>query len=204
MLKRNGQLARHAVPHYPGRLTDAENEAYQTAVASVQTELADLSTIAEALRGVENKGTEPMEAVGRPAEILVGSRDRWQARRSLMNLSQNEVLLCQKGGEFAIIERFPENSPYAKANGSAEITLIGNNERQVLQDYVENERQTLNLLAMDLQAKVSETLTAKHPDQNCKRVVEAITRRCDHEMNPPPTQTQATAPALKPSRGVRV
>ena len=39
--------------------------------------------------------------------------------------------------------------------------LSGNNERQVLQDYAQNERQTLQLLATDLTAKVRETLAAQ-------------------------------------------
>ena len=52
----------------------------------------------------------------------------------------------------------------------------------MLQDYAQNERQTLQLLATNLTAKVRETLAAQHPDVNCRRVVEAITRRCDYEV----------------------
>lgn len=204
MIKRNGQPARHHVPNYSGRLTDAENEAYQTAVASVQPELADLANIAQALRGVEYPGMGAVETMNSSAEIVVGSSDRWQVRRCLLKLNQSEVSLCQQGEEFAVIERFPENSPYAKANGSAEITQTGNTERQVLQDFVENERHALQLLATDLTAKVRENLAAQHPEQNCRRVVEAITQRCDHEINPTPSQTETTAPALKPTRGIRV
>jgi hypothetical protein len=89
-------------------------------------------------------------------------------------------------------------------NGPAEIMLTGNNERQVLQDYAQNERQTLQLLATDLTAKVRETLTAQHPDQNCRRVVEAITRRCEHEINPTQSQTETLAPALQQTHGIRV
>ncbi len=113
-----------------------------------------------------------------------------------MQLNQSEVFLCQKGTEFAVIERFSENSRYAAVNGPAEITLTGNNERQLLQDYVENERQTLQLLATDLTARVRETLAAQHPEQNCRRVVEAITRRCDHEITP--NQSQAESASLTP------
>jgi hypothetical protein len=82
--------------------------------------------------------------------------------------------------------------------------LTGNNERQVLQDYAQNERQTLQLLATDLTAKVRETLVAQHPDLNCRRVVEAITRRCDHEINPTQSQVETIAPALQQTHGIRV
>jgi hypothetical protein len=204
MIKRNGQPARHTVPHYSGRLTDAENEAYQTAVASVQSELADLTTVGQALRGVENPGLGTAGASGDPTEIVVGSSDPWQVRNCLVELNQSEVFLCQKGTEFAVIERFSENSRYAMANGPAEIMLTGNNERQVLQDYAQNERQTLQLLATDLTAKVRETLAAQHPDLNCRRVVEAVTRRCDYEINPTQSQAETIAPALQQTHGIRV
>jgi hypothetical protein len=204
MIKRNGQPARHTVPHYSGRLTDAENEAYQTAVAAVQSELADLTTVGQALRGVENPGLGTAGASGDPTEIVVGSSDPWQVRKCLVELNQSEVFLCQKGTEFAVIERFSENSRYAMANGPAEIMLTGNNERQVLQDYAQNERQTLQLLATDLTAKVRETLAAQHPDLNCRRVVEAVTRRCDYEINPTQSQAETIAPALQQTHGMRV
>jgi hypothetical protein len=204
MIKRNGQPARHTVPHYSGRLTDAENEAYQTAVAAVESELADLTTVGQALRGVENPGMGTAGASGDPTEIVVGSSDPWQVRKCLVELNQSEVFLCQKGTEFAVIERFSENSRYAIANGPAEIMLTGNNERQVLQDYAQNERQTLQLLATDLTAKVRETLAAQHPDLNCRRVVEAITRRCDYEINPTQSQAETIAPALQQTHGIRV
>ena len=204
MIKRNGQPGRHSVPNYSGRLTDAENEAYQTAVAAVQPQLADLSTIGQALRGMENPTPGTGETPGDPAEINVGSSERWQVRRCLVQLNQSEVFLCQKGTEFAVIERFSENSRYAAVNGPAEITLTGNNERQLLQDFVENERQTLQLLATDLTARVRETLAAEHPEQNCRRVVEAITRRCDHEITPNQSQAESITPALEQTQGMRV
>ena len=204
MIKRNGQPARHTVPQYSGRLTDAENEAYQTAVAAVESELADLTTVGQALRGVENPGMGTAVASGDPTEIVVGSSDPWQVRKCLVELNQSEVFLCQKGTEFAVIERFSENSRYAMANGPAEIMLTGNNERQVLQDYAQNERQTLQLLATDLTAKVRETLAAQHPDLNCRRVVEAVTRRCDYEINPTQSQAETIAPALQQTHGIRV
>jgi hypothetical protein len=204
MIKRNGQPGQHSVPNYSGRLTDAENEAYQTAVAAVQPQLADLSTIGQALRGMENSTAGTGETPGDPAEINVGSSESWQVRRCLVQLNQSEVFLCQKGTEFAVIERFSENSRYAAVNGPAEITLTGNNERQLLQDFVENERQTLQLLATDLTARVRETLAAEHPEQNCRRVVEAITRRCDHEITPNQSQAESITPALEQTQGIRV
>lgn len=204
MLKRNGQLERHSVPHFTGRLTDAEHEAYLTAVGFVRTELADLATISEALRGLENQGMGAVESVDAPTEIVTGKGERWQVRRCLVKLNQNEVCLCQRGTEFAIIERHPENSAYAQANGAAEITLTGNHERQLLQDFVQHERQALHLLSSDLTAKVNEKLAGQYPDLNCQRVVQAITQRCAQEVSPQTATAQTTPPPrISPARGVK-
>jgi len=204
MLKRNGQSERHSVPHFTGRLTDAEHEAYQTAVGFVQAELADLATISKALRDIEKQGMESVQASGTPTEIVTGKGERWQVRRCLVKLKENEVCLCQRGTEFAIIERHPEYSAYAQANGAAEITLTGNHERQLLQDFVQSERQALHLLTSDLTAKVSEKLAGQYPDLNCQRVVQAITQRCAQEVSPQTTTAQTTPPPrISPARGVK-
>ena len=200
MIKRNGQPARHDVPHYSGRLTDEENEAYQIGVTKVQAQLINIAAIGQALRTIETAETPAVQPAG---EIRVDN-EPWQFRRSLVQLTQSEVLLCRKGDEVAVVERFAENSRYATANGPAEILLTGNNERQVLQDFVENERQTLQLLASDLTAKIRETLAEERPELNCRRVVEAVERRCDYEINQTQSESETQSAAITQSQGIRV
>lgn len=203
MLKRNGQSERHRVPNFAGRLTDAEHEAYQTAVQFIQPELADLATIASALRGIENEGVEAIQAVG--GEVITGKGERWQVRRCLVKLKDNEMLLCERGQECAVVERHAVNSPFAQANGVCDVAMTGNHERQLLQDFVQNERQALHLLTTDLTAKVSEKLASQYPDLNCQRVVQAVSQRCAHEVNPQPKQSPAmTPPRVAPAKGVKV
>ncbi|HRT56875.1 MAG TPA: hypothetical protein P5038_09635 [Candidatus Paceibacterota bacterium] len=36
----------------------------------------------------------------------------------LLNLNPGEILLCQREDRLSVIERFEEDSPYAKANGN--------------------------------------------------------------------------------------
>jgi hypothetical protein len=48
-------------------------------------------------------------------EIDTPQTGRWEVRSSLLNLDPGEILLCQRGDEFAAIERFGEDSPYAKS-----------------------------------------------------------------------------------------
>lgn len=200
MIKRNGQPARHDVPYYSGRLTEEENEAYQNAVAKVQPELTDITAIGEALRVIE---TSDQATASEKGEIQLNG-EPWDVRRTLVQLTQSEVLLCRKGDEVAVVERFAENSRYAQANGSSEVLLTGNNEHQVLQDFVENERQTLQLLASDLTAKIRERLAEERPDLNCRRVVEAVGRRCEHEINPSKVESETITPALTQARSIRV
>src|SRR5437899_12896960 len=58
-------------------------------------------------------------------EIQTPQIGQWQVRSRLLNLGQSEVLLCQRENEFAVIERFQADSPYAKANGNAEVLMQG-------------------------------------------------------------------------------
>jgi hypothetical protein len=204
MLKRNGQYGRHSVPHYAGRLTDDEYEAYKNVSESLSTELADLASVSDAVRGIEKDGVGHETPSVESKEIVMDSGDRWRILRSLVKLSQSEVCLCQKGAEFAVIERFAETSTYAKSNGAADIALTGNNERQVLQDFVENERQTLRLFADDLMARVREGLSEKYPQVDCRRVEQAIEDRCNAALNPAQVQTQAVVQEIVQTRGLKV
>ncbi len=46
---------------------------------------------------------------------------QWEVRSALLKLNPGEVLLCQRGEQFAAIERFGEDSPFAKMNGPAQM-----------------------------------------------------------------------------------
>jgi hypothetical protein len=50
-----------------------------------------------------------------------------------------------RGSEFAVVERFSEDSPYARANGRCELLLTGSDSNRLIHDYVECERKTLRL-----------------------------------------------------------
>lgn len=107
----------------------------------------------------------------------------------------------------AVIERFPEDSAYARANGGAEILLNGNNERALFQDYVQNERQALQLVVTDMVAKVSEVSAERYPDQYRNRVAGAFGRRCSVELGPVQAQaqfqSQSTVTLPRPNLRVR-
>lgn len=190
MLKRNGEPCQHEVPGYPGRLTASEFQAYGEAFAAVEDQLRAFTEAASALADVEKQlpqiATPLTSKVLEPAQALESEELKdggWQIRRTLHKSARSELLLCsreaERNREFAVVERFDPNSPYAKANRYCEIQMASNNPRLLLQDYVEQEKQLFQLFRNDLVAQVEEVLSQRYPDQNLNRVVKAIAARCN-------------------------
>lgn len=93
---------------------------------------------------------------------------------SLLNLGQSEILLYQRAGdEFAVIERFREESHSAETNGNAEILLQGNNASQLSEDFKANAQHTLKFMASNLVAKgqkvILGTISRSSPWSYCRR-----------------------------------
>jgi len=210
MLKRNGESCQHEVPGYPGRLTTTEFQAYREAFAVVEDQIREYTEAASALADVEkrfpeiaaplmSKFLEPAPSLG--AEELKNSD--LQVRCTLCKFARSELLLCSRdaenGREFAVIERFDPNSPYAKANCSCEVHLVSNDPRLLLQDYVEQEKQLFRLFRSDLVAQVEEILSQKFPDQDLSRVTKAISARCNAvgSVDQPQALSQETTTGVK-------
>jgi len=190
MLKRNGEPCQHEVPGYPGRLTASEFQAYGEAFAVVEDQIRAFTEAASALADVDKQlpqiSAPLMSKVLEPTQSLESEELRdagWQVRRSLHKSAKSELLLCsrdaERNREFAVIERFDPNLPYARANGSCEVQLSSNDPRLLLQDYVEQEKQLIQLFRNDLVAQVEEVLSQRYPDQNLSRVVKALAARCN-------------------------
>ncbi|MCI0540015.1 MAG: hypothetical protein L0Z50_32820 [Verrucomicrobiales bacterium] len=103
---------------------------------------------------------------------------RWQVRCSLLNLGQSEILLCEREGDFAVIERFRRESPYAAANGDAEILLQGRDAGQLIQDFSSSAQHTFEFMASNLVAKAQKVAFEQYPQNEPGRVVRAISHRC--------------------------
>lgn len=191
MLKRNGEICQHEVPEYPGLLTDSEQKAYTEALASIEGQLQEFNEGTTALAEVEKQIPQLTEQAaetvtnGAPRIALRGTSAVWQIRGTLFKSNRNELLFCShdtgQGMEFGIIETFDPTSPYARANGSATLLMTSNQPSVLLQDYLENERQVLQLFRKDIEATVEETLAEKFPGENHSRVVKAISARCGNQ-----------------------
>lgn len=131
-LKRNGQsLSSYEVPNYVGSFTANEIESYRAAFGAIAGEFESLTDLKSQLN---KSGSTPSEK-----EIETPQIGRWLVRSRLLNLGQSEILLCQRAdNDFAIVERFREDSAYARANGGAEILMEGSRNRPLTEDFKAN------------------------------------------------------------------
>ena len=108
--------------------------------------------------------------------------DRWQIRSALLKLNNSEILLCDRtvGGqrEFSVIQRFHAASPYAQANGNAEVLLAGRDPVFLVQAYAEGAQHTLGAMANNLVAKAHRTVWERFANTSPVRVIRAISEKC--------------------------
>jgi len=186
MLKRNGEPLEHAVPGFRGKLTPGELDSYNEAIAAIEGELKALEGVRNNLKEMKENPvvfTIPQERLaGEVIEISNMPKDRWQICSTLLKLRNSEVFLCERcvqtGREFAAIERFRDNSPYAQANGNAEVLLTSDDPVLLVQDYNESAQHTLNFIASNLVAKAQRIVWQRYASTSPDRVIRAVSKRC--------------------------
>lgn len=194
MLKRNGEDCEHAVPNYPGLLTNTEYKAYQAGVPVVAESVRLFNERAQTLSDIESQSTKIVEQVASQSEhdrpsLAVIAKGRpagaWQIDHTLFKSPRSEILLCSQGSgekkQFGVVEKYPSDSPYARVRGETDLQMTGNNVFVLLQNYVESEHGVLQMFRKDIEATVEENLSKKFPDQNHSRVVRAISARCESQ-----------------------
>ncbi len=189
-LKRNGELCKHAVPGFVGKLTPSELDTYNAAFEIVKDEFAALERIKNDVKELTmNPGVftnpdsqfvhEPVET--RHAEIG-GLAFRWDVRSRLLKLNHSEVLLCERptneGKQFAVIEHFKNDSPYACANGNTAVILTSNDAAVAIEDYAANAQHTLRFMASNIVGMAQKVVWERIASQNPARVIRAISDRC--------------------------
>ncbi|MEJ0090567.1 MAG: hypothetical protein WDM80_12605 [Limisphaerales bacterium] len=162
--------------HVPGgdfrRFTFSEMRGYRAAFSVIATEFESLGELRKQLE-------KPAMVVASPEkEICTSQIGVWQIRSTLLNLGQSDILLCQKQDDFAVIERFRDNVPYAKANGIGEILLERNDPRELAAAFNANSRHTLEFMASNEVATAQRVIWGQFHDHRPARLVEAISERC--------------------------
>jgi hypothetical protein len=171
-LKRKGESVNYSVPGYPFRFAESEINGYRAAFGAIASEYESLGKLRKQLE-------KPAAVVPSPEkEICTSQLGVWQVRSTLLNLGQSDILLCQKQNEFAVIERFRDNAPYAKANGIAEILLERNDPRELATAFDENAKHTLEFMASNQVATAQKIIWGQFQEQRPARLVDAISERC--------------------------
>lgn len=160
----------YRVPGLDGPLTENAISGYRAAFSAIFERWQSAKDLNQQLHG---EGQSPESG-----EINTPETGRWGIRSSLLNLNPGEILLCQRGDEFAAIERFPENSPYAKAHGAAQMLWESNDAEGVAEAFKADARLTLKFMASNLTAKAQKIVWEQYPDHRPGHIVAAITERC--------------------------
>jgi hypothetical protein len=154
------------------RFSENEIDGYRTAASAIANQLDSIREFNQQLR---YEGQFPYSG---DFEITMPETGEWDIRFALLNLRHGEILLCQQGNEFAVIERFDENSPFAKANGNALVLWEGNNARALIDAFKDDAKLTLEFMASNLAAKAQRIVWEQCPEQRAGEIMAAISQRC--------------------------
>jgi hypothetical protein len=169
----DGEPREYAVPGDIIRhFTETEIKGYRAAFSAIANEFESLTELKKQLEKSATVSTSPEK------EICTPQLGVWQVRSTLLNLGQSNILLCQRQNEFAVIERFRDESPYAKANGNAEITLEGNDARLLAAAFNANAKHTLEFMASNQVATAQKVIWEQFPDHRPAQLVASLSERC--------------------------
>jgi hypothetical protein len=172
-LMRDGERQEFNVPGGDfRRFTDSEMKGYRAAFSAIAPEFESLGVLKKQLENPATVKPSPEK------EICTSKLGVWQVRSTLLNLGSSDILLCQKQNDFAVIERFRDNVPYAKANGIAEILLERNDPRELAAAFNENAKHTLEFMASNEVATAQRVIWGQFHEHRPARLVAAISERC--------------------------
>jgi hypothetical protein len=171
-LSRKGEHVNLTVPGYPLRFSQSEINAYRAAFGAIANEYVSLTGLKEQLDKPNHVHPSSEK------EVCTSEIGVWQVRSTLLNLGQSDILLCQRKNEYAVIERFRDDSLFAKANGNAEILLDGNDPMKLANEFKENAQLTLEFMASNMVAKAQKIVWQQNLEDREERLVEAISQRC--------------------------
>src|SRR5450631_2054719 len=126
MLKRAGDELLHQVADSEQRLDDKHFAAYHAAVQTIEGDLSGVKRAREELNRLEQVNLD--KPVPKAFDTLATPEGEWNAHAQLFKSIRSEIFLCRQAGgdQWAVIQRFQHNSPYAQAHGETDILLKGN------------------------------------------------------------------------------
>lgn len=194
---RGGQIA---LPYRVGdcRFSDDEINGYRAASSAIAEQLNHAK---ELNRQLSTDGKLPSSG---DLEVSISDTERWEVRSALLNLNHGEILLCQRGDEFAVIERLNDDSPYAQAKGNAQMLWKGNDAQALAEAFKADARLTLEFMASNCVAKAQKIVWEQYPDHRPGHVVAAISERCHQAVANEETISQNRKLTNSVSHGIRM
>jgi hypothetical protein len=192
------RLTFYKVPGFEGRLWEDAINGYRAAASAIVAPLESMKELNRQLSG--ESGPRKSGTI----EINMSPTERWEVRSLLLTLNPGEVLLCQRADRFSVIERFEDDSPYAKANGNAQMLWEGNHATALAGAFQDDARLTLEFMASNLTAKAQKIVWEQYPDHRPEYIVEAITERCHEAIANEETIAQEQRVEQRMGRGIRI
>ena len=204
----NQQFAEHTVPGFAGRLTRSELDAYEAAFRSIRQDFSELEKLQDQVNRLMKIRWEHPAALRQFTSLQTGDGACWDAYGLLLKTAASEVLLCRKteGSEWAAIQRFSVQAPYAQAHGATEVLLAGDDARAVTNEYAAQAQHTLQFMASNLVAQAQKVAWEQFPEDNPAYVVRAISERCYVALSEKEVvkQIQSVKHTRRQSRGIGV
>lgn len=147
-------------------------------------------------------------AEGRSGVFTLGrfhESSRTQPVSAAMDL-ESERVLAEHGTEYAVIDRLPAASAYAKGNGPLDILRTSDDPRRVVRDYLRSEQRILELVANDITATVREFVADRFPKPDSRRGVNEIAHMCETILRHGFSETPSELPSRTQTKtqGVRM
>ena len=180
MLKRKGQVVGSIVPGSTVRLTPGQLNAYTTVFAAISPEFDELRQMQGQVDKLPHIILEQPSNSPDTVTTITADGIEWQRQAQLLMLPKSAIFLCRHPteNEFAIIQRFPAESAYAKANGQGEILLKSADAGHLVSEYAGWAQHTLRFMASNLVSKAQRVAFEQFPEHNPGRVIRAISERC--------------------------
>jgi hypothetical protein len=203
MLKRAGNPL-HKVPDSHVLLTDEQLAAYNAAFQAIEGDLSDVEHVRKELNRLEQINLN--KPVPKAFDTLTTPEGKWDAHAQLLKLFRSEIFLCHQadGGQWAVIQLFQHNSPYAQAHGDTDILLKGNDVRELMTEYMAQVQHTLRFMARNTAAKAQKIVWEQFPDDHPGKVVHAISERCSNVAENTEAIKQAQKYSVRQSRGIGI
>lgn len=190
-IKRNGELSKHSVPDFIGKLTPAEHDSYNEAFGAIQDEFNSLEQIKNQIKELTispdvhaipdsqflNQSVTTQHSENGDLNL------KWDVRSRLLKLNHSDVLLCERTAgqgkkQFAVIERYQDESPFAHASGKNHVLLVSDDASQAVHDYTARAEHTMRFMASNMVARAQTIVWERFANQNPARVIRAISERC--------------------------